>query len=41
MFTEGPVEFVTSCEHLPKFMSSLSGHFTFKIGVICIDDKIP
>lgn len=40
MFTKGTMEFVTSREHLPEFISSLSGHFTLGITVIYIDYKV-
>lgn len=40
MFTKGTMEFVTSREHLPEFISSLSGHFTLEITGIYIGYKI-
>lgn len=40
MFIEGFVEFVIFCEYFLEFMFLFFGYFVFKIGVICIDDKI-
>lgn len=40
MFIEGFVEFVIFCEYFLEFMFLFFGYFIFKIGVICIDDKI-